>query len=127
MWRSRCAAEIRLDRAAAFAATNLEPLRALCPPGHYLNLNFPGNREAYRGVGLATPCVRVYHDGLVTWQAPKGDLYCHLTGQPPEAQPGAGTDYDLVSRGMVSITALAVEPGARASCEPSLDELTWEV
>jgi 5'-nucleotidase len=111
---------------AAFVARNLVALRDISEPGFFLNLNFPSNGVAYRAAALTVPCIREYRDRLVTYRSPRGDLYCFLTGEPPEARPGEATDHDAVERGLISVSPLAVEPGSRESSTPALDGLRFD-
>ena len=97
---------------AEHIAGRLEELLALAPPGHFVNLNLPETPVLPLEIREATLVVRKYHDRLVTFTDPSGDLWCWADGLLQPETPGSGTDADWTSRGVVSWTALPAEPAS---------------
>jgi 5'-nucleotidase len=98
-------------RVAEFVRTNAPRLRELWSEGTFLNLNFPANGAGYRGVSLTVPCLRAYRDKLVTYESPRGELYCFLSGDLPGAVEEELSDHAAVERGYVSLSRVETTPG----------------
>jgi 5'-nucleotidase len=107
--------------AAAFVSDNLASFKAAWSAGHFVNVNFPADGDGYRGVALTVPCVRRYRDRLVTYESPRGDLYCFLAGELPEAMPEDDSDAAAVAKGFVSLSVVEISPGRQAVPRPTLD------
>jgi 5'-nucleotidase len=109
--------------AAEFVRANALRLRDLCVSGSFLNVNFPADGGGYRGVALTVPCVRAYRDRLVTYESPRGELYCFLSGELPGAVPEELSDHTAVSRGYVSVSRVETTPGRVAFPAGAADAL----
>ena len=98
-----------LDFATRFLAGNLQAFVGLWAEDHFLNINFPNNKKPSRAE-VTFPARRVYKDTLVRFEAPNGDLYCFLGGQPPEAREEPGTDYRAIQQGAISLSPILIHP-----------------
>ena len=108
-------------RVSTYVRDNLAVLRDLWRPGCFVNVNFPTRPERYLGTALTVPCVRDYRDRLATFDAPRGDRYCFLSGDLPSAVPEDGSDHDAVERGYVSVSLVDTQPGRNAGPIPTLE------
>jgi 5'-nucleotidase len=80
------------------------------PRRQLLNVNLPFRPAAeIRGVRITRLGSRVYRDTLVRKVDPRGRDYYWIGGQDAEWQTGAGTDFDAVSNGYVSVTPLRLD------------------
>jgi 5'-nucleotidase len=107
------------DAGAAFAARNLDALRALGTDDHFLNVNFPATGTATAETVITFPSRRIYRMELQTYEAPDGDKYCFIGGAPPDAHPEDGSDSMVVSQGRISISPIHAHPRNWASIEES--------
>jgi len=95
---------------AAFVAQSLEGLLALAPAEHFLNLNLPAVPQGPLKAQHASPCVRNYQDRVVEFISPGGDLWCWVDSHLPGNSIEAGSDWDLINRGVAAYTALPAQP-----------------
>lgn len=98
-------------RVSAYVRDNAQRLRDLWQPGCFANVNFPAHAGGFVGTALTVPCVRAYRDRLASFDSPRGDRYCFLSGDLPTAVTEEGSDYDAVERGYVSISLVHSQPG----------------
>lgn len=99
--------------AARLAARVLE--RGL-PPEVMLNVNIPdlpGDQLA--GIAVTRMGRRNYQDEIVEREDPRGGRYYWIGGAQPDHYPEAGTDFEAVGRGMVSVTPLHRDITAHAA------------
>lgn len=95
---------------ANFIRANLEVLVDLWHPDHFVNINAPNSPEPPDALNITHPSRRLYKDGLEKFQAPDGDTYLFLTGAVPHAEPEAGSDWEAVSKGNLSISPVYLHP-----------------
>jgi 5'-nucleotidase len=96
------------DRCAEFAVELTRHIMAQPRnPGIILNVNFPV-RE-FRGVRITRLGKRVYSEGVIERQDPRGRNYYWIGGEAPTWHPGEGTDFEAVQNGFVSITPLHLD------------------
>jgi 5'-nucleotidase len=117
------------DRCAEFAAELTRyALEHQRDPGIVLNVNFPVTD--FRGVKVTRLGKRIYGEGVVEREDPRGRKYYWIGGDPPTwSQAGEGTDFDAVSNGFVSITPLHLDLTHHASIDrlKPLEELLGHV
>jgi 5'-nucleotidase len=95
------------DRCAAFAADLTRTVLATNhDPRIILNVNFP---IEFRGVRLAPLGRRTYFDGVHERTDPRGRKYYWIGSEKPMWDLAAGTDYDAVQNGYISITPLHLD------------------
>jgi 5'-nucleotidase len=96
------------DRCAAFALELTRwALEHARDPNVILNVNFPVG--AFAGVRITKLGKRTYGEGVIERIDPRGRKYYWIGGEPPIWQPGAGTDFEAVNLGYVSITPLHLD------------------
>jgi len=96
------------DRCAEFAAELTRyVLEQPRNPGIILNVNFPVSE--FRGVRVTRLGKRVYSEGVIERQDPRGRKYYWIGGDAPTWHPGEGTDFEAVQNGYVSITPLHLD------------------
>jgi 5'-nucleotidase len=98
-----------LDFPVEFITRNLEIFVSLLSDTHFLNLNFP-NRKGVSSTLVTHPARRIYKDELVTFTAPRGDLYCFIGGSRPESVHEEGSDYWALEQGSVSLSPIVIHP-----------------
>jgi 5'-nucleotidase len=104
--------EFDYTQAALFAAREIPRFVAHWSEDHFLNINFPATAVPPYTSAVTIPGRRVYGDSYRTFSAPDGGLYCFLEGDLVACRDEAGSDFNAVSDGLVSISALAVHPAA---------------
>ena len=88
----------------------LQVLKNGLPKGIFLNVNVPYlSDEKIRGVRVTRQGLRVYRDLLVERKDPRGQPYYWIGGDPPTGVATAGTDFDALQHGFVSITPLHLD------------------
>ena len=107
------------DPAADFAARNLEIFRELGTDDHFLNINFPVNGNAATEPLITFPSRRIYRETLSTHTAPNGDIFCFMSGTPPDTHPEQGSDCMVVTQGRISISPIHAHPRNWVSIEES--------
>ncbi|HEY6842885.1 MAG TPA: 5'/3'-nucleotidase SurE, partial [Thermoanaerobaculia bacterium] len=102
------------DRCAEFAAELTRYVLEQPPnPEIVLNVNFPV--AEFRGVRVTRLGKRVYGEGVVEREDPRGRKYYWIGGDPPTWHAGEGTDFDAIEKGFVSITPLHLDLTHHAS------------
>jgi 5'-nucleotidase len=76
-------------------------------PRVILNVNFP--LGDFNGVKITALGRRVYTEGVIERQDPRGRSYFWIGGWQPVWHPGEDTDFDAVQKGYVSITPLHLD------------------
>jgi 5'-nucleotidase len=76
-------------------------------PDIVLNVNFPVARFA--GVRITRLGKRIYGEGVIEREDPRGKKYYWIGGEPPVWHPGEGTDFAAVESGFISITPLHLD------------------
>lgn len=98
------------DPLAGFVGDNIELLRDLWDPHHFINVNAPNVAGAGMPVEITEPSRRVYHDMLVNYESPRGEIFFFLDGSPPLAEPDEGSDWAAVHRGSISVSPIYLHP-----------------
>jgi 5'-nucleotidase len=102
--------EYHWDMAVSFVAKNLEEFAALWEPDTFLNVNIPNSPKGPEGSKVAFPCRRQYQDELSVMEAPNGVRYCFAVAGQATSQPEPGSDWDTVSRNLVSLSPVLIHP-----------------
>ncbi len=80
------------------------------PRRHLLNVNIPGRPwSEIRGVRVTRLGTRVYHDTLVKKVDPRGRDYYWIGGEEPKWEAIAGTDFQAVHEGWISVTPMRLD------------------
>jgi 5'-nucleotidase len=80
------------------------------PKGTLLNVNVPNlSVTDMKGTVITRLGKRIYHQMTVERVDPRGKKYYWIGGGEPEWERDAGTDFDAVDKGMVSITPLHLD------------------
>jgi 5'-nucleotidase len=102
--------EYHWNMAVSFVVKKFKELAALWEPDTFLNVNIPNSPQGPQGTSLAFPCRRQYQDGLSIMDAPNGDRYCFALVGEGVSQPEPGSDRDVVSRNLVSLSPVLIHP-----------------
>jgi 5'-nucleotidase len=97
--------------AQAFSAA-LPRLAAAWSDDHFLNINFPARARLPSEWVVTFPARRLYSDYYGVVKAPDGSLHCSLQGDEATCHEVAGSDYEAVRSGLVSLSALPLHPVA---------------
>jgi 5'-nucleotidase len=98
-----------LDFAVEFMSQNLSVIRALWSEDHFLNINFPNQKQPAEPV-ITIPTRRIYEDELVRFTSPKGDLYSFIGGEIPGGMMEEGSDFGAVEAGYASLSPILIHP-----------------
>jgi 5'-nucleotidase len=110
------------DGAVSFAITRLDALIDLWEEDIFINVNIPNTPEGPNGMAVTFPTRRWYRDTLVSFDAPDGYSYCFINSGPVESENEPGSDWEAVSRNLVSVSPVylyPVVPGNRDAVVPS--------
>jgi 5'-nucleotidase len=99
------------ETAARVARVMVDQLLARpVPGGTLLNVNVPDLPLAsLRGTRVTSLGRRVYPDVILAQRDPRGKLCYWIGGETPTWLPGAGTDFEAVEAGFVSVTPLHLD------------------
>jgi 5'-nucleotidase len=100
---------IPMIRAAKFTSKIVEIFKSLnLPSATFLNINFPiDNGKPYKKYEFSKLGVRKYKDIVISKIDPRGKPYYWIGGRP-KWKMTKGTDFEIVSRGVVSISPLKI-------------------
>jgi 5'-nucleotidase len=104
------------DMAVAYAADHLEEFFALWKKDVFININIPNSPKLPEGIASTWPVVKRYQDRVSFFKAPDGKEWCFFISGNSSSEYEAGSDLDVVSRNMVSVSAVAVYPVVRRDC-----------
>lgn len=99
------------NASATAAVVLFEWLYQHAPYHQFFNINFPEDFAFPFKPVLTTPSQRIYHDSYHCVETADGSLYYFIIPGISETIPAAGTDWEALYKGQVSITPLAVQPG----------------
>ncbi|AEF80313.1 5'/3'-nucleotidase SurE [Leadbettera azotonutricia ZAS-9] len=110
------------DMAANYAADHLDEFIALWKEDVFINVNIPNNPKGPSGQVQTWPAVKDYHDRIEFMKDPHGkDWVFFLSGKETVA-PEAGSDYDAISKNLVSISPVCVYPVVRRDLCPGVPD-----
>jgi 5'-nucleotidase len=102
------------DEAVSFAAARLDALIDLWTEDIFINVNIPNTPGGPDGMVVTFPSRRQYQDGLVSFDAPDGYTYCFINSGPVESENDPGSDWEAVSRNLVSASPVYLHPVVRS-------------
>jgi 5'-nucleotidase len=102
--------EFHWDMAVSFVVKKLKEFAALWEPDTFLNVNIPNSPGGPEGSRISFPCRRQYGDRLSLMEAPNGDRYCFALAGEASVRPEPGSDWDAVSRNLVSLSPVLLHP-----------------
>jgi len=109
------------DMAASWAADYLEELAAFAVKDHFANVNIPNSPGGPQGMLATWPAVKAYTERLTVIDAPDGNQWCFLKGEPDsEFTAQTGCDCEAVSRNLVSVTSVYNYPVGNLGGGPRL-------
>jgi 5'-nucleotidase len=79
----------------------------------FVNVNFPNNPGGYGEPVITYPSRRHYHDTMRSFQAPDGYQYCFVEGGALVTEDEQGSDWDAVSKNLVSVSPVFLHPVVR--------------
>ncbi|GHV96473.1 hypothetical protein AGMMS50293_27930 [Spirochaetia bacterium] len=98
------------DVTIAFIVEHLEEMRNYWKANTFVNVNFPNTAQGASALVPAFPSVRYYNDGIVTYAAPGGGLYCFARAGKIQTTPEAGSDWDVVLKHGAAMSAVIIQP-----------------
>ncbi|MDR0998715.1 MAG: 5'/3'-nucleotidase SurE [Treponema sp.] len=107
--------EYHWDMAVSFTVKKLKEFTALWEPDTFLNVNIPNSPEGPGGTSPAFPCRRQYRDGISIMDAPNGEKYCFGLAGEGANPPEPGSDWETVSRNLVSLSLVLIHPVTRTA------------
>ncbi|GHU64779.1 5'-nucleotidase SurE [Spirochaetia bacterium] len=110
------------DMAANYAADHMDEFMSLWKEDVFINVNIPNNPKGPSGQVQTWPAVKDYHDGIAIMEDPRGEDWCFLMAGKETVEPDAGSDYDAVSKNLVSISPVCVYPVVRRDLCPGVPD-----
>lgn len=101
------------DGAVSFAVTRLDALIDLWEEDIFINVNIPNTPGGPDGMAVTFPARRWYQDKLVSFDAPDGYTYCFINSGVIKSEDEPGSDWEVVSRNLASISPVYLYPVAQ--------------
>jgi 5'-nucleotidase len=101
------------DPAIACTLDNLDRWISLWKDDIFINVNFPNTPGAPGEPVITYPSRRHYHDTMSFFHAPDGYQYCFVEGGDLFTEDEQGSDWDAVSRNLVSVSPVFLHPVVR--------------
>jgi 5'-nucleotidase len=98
------------NMAAEYAADHLGEFLDMWEEDTFVNVNIPNNPSGPGGVRKTWPALKNYHDRLETVKAGDGVSWLMLEAGDQAVEPEDGSDWDAVSRNMVSASPVIIHP-----------------
>jgi 5'-nucleotidase len=100
--------------ALAFIANNLSKFYHLSSKDHFLNINFPEKLDNHLKAAITFPSIRIYRDKLELVDMPgsDGEMHYRIASDPPGAHSASGSDSDIISSGMISLSPITLHPNS---------------
>ncbi|MDR3341311.1 MAG: 5'/3'-nucleotidase SurE [Treponema sp.] len=98
------------DQTVAYAVEHLEEFAGLWKPDTFINVNIPNAAAGPEGMVMTVPSRHLYQNSLSVFDAPDGATYCFINWGNIAAEPESGSDWDAVSRNLVSISPVFLHP-----------------
>lgn len=93
-----------------FLSDNIEMLRKLWRKDHFVNINVPETLADNYEVEVTHPSRRIYEDELISFSAPRGDIYYFLSGIGIESSDLSGEDSSAILKGNISLSPVYLHP-----------------
>ncbi len=97
-----------------FIRDHVDEIIGLWTPDHFLNINAANDSEGRMPVRLTTLGRRTYRDQLFEYEAPSGDKYFFLDGEPDDSAVHADSDVSFVKAGGIAMTPVAIYPNEQS-------------
>ena len=98
------------DGAVRFITEHINEFVSYWKPNTFINVNLPNIPEGPAGTVLTFPSNRLYRDKLTIIDGPDGRKYCFIQHGYVDTVATEGSDYDVVSRNLASVSLCAVQP-----------------
>jgi 5'-nucleotidase len=98
------------DKTVRFAIEHLDEFVCSWQPDTFVNVNFPNTPDGPVGTAFTFPSHRIYHDTLDVYDASDGKKYCFVQGGDVETVYEDESDWDAVSRNLVSVCPVYMHP-----------------
>jgi 5'-nucleotidase len=106
------------DMAANYAADHLDEFIALWKDDVFINVNIPNDPKGPSGQAQTWPAIKDYHDRIEPMKDPHGKDWVFFISGKETVEPETGSDYDAVSKNLVSISPVCVYPVVRRDLCP---------
>ena len=110
------------DMAASWSADHLGELVALWRENTFVNVNIPNCPGGPEGMAMAWPAVKRYQDILKVMPLSDDTRWFFLAAGEELAVKEAGSDWDVVSRNLVSVSPVYNYPAVRRDLCPGVPE-----
>ncbi|GHU03459.1 5'-nucleotidase SurE [Spirochaetia bacterium] len=104
--------------AIRFVTAELDSLLDLWQDDVFINVNLPNKAEGPAGKLLTYPARRHYRDTMAALKTREKTLYCVMDGGAVDTDYEEGSDFDAVSRDLVSISPVYIHPVVRGDLCP---------
>ena len=98
------------DMACQYSADHLEEFINMWERDIFINVNIPNNAAGPDGIVRTWPARKNYHDTISSFKGPRGSDWCFLNPGNETADDEKGTDWDAVSRNLVSVSPVYIHP-----------------
>jgi 5'-nucleotidase len=99
------------DMAAQYTADHLDEFINMWEEDIFVNVNIPNNAQGPLGMEANTrPIRKDYHDSLSIIKGPDGNSWCFLNPGEESVEHDEGSDWDVVSRNLVSVSSIYIHP-----------------
>ncbi|MBU0928685.1 MAG: 5'/3'-nucleotidase SurE [Spirochaetes bacterium] len=108
----------RYGALARLVAERLDYFVSLCGPEVFVNINAPDAAEDFDyEIAEASPSKRIYKDTLKFFDGPDGYSYCFFMDGHVDTHRESGSDEDIVTRGLASVTRVLAYPCSLATTD----------
>jgi 5'-nucleotidase len=98
------------ETAVNFSLKHLAEIIVFWKPETFVNVNIPNIGEEPGGLVSTFPSLRCYNDCVDPYEARDGGRYCFSKAGEIGTWPESGSDWDAVSRSLVSMSAVFIHP-----------------
>jgi 5'-nucleotidase len=98
------------DMAAEYAADHLGEFLDMWEEDTFINVNIPNTPSGPGGITKTWPALKNYHDRLELIKSEGGVGWCLLQAGEQTVEREDGSDWDAVSRNMVSVSPIFIHP-----------------
>jgi 5'-nucleotidase len=110
------------EEAVRFVLGDLDSLLSLWREDVFINVNIPNDPGGMGEKLLTYPGRRSYRDSLAVLETREGAVYCTLDAGAVENEHEEGSDWDAVSRNLVSVSPVYIHPVARRDLCPGVPD-----
>ncbi|MDR0908478.1 MAG: 5'/3'-nucleotidase SurE [Spirochaetaceae bacterium] len=98
--------EFYWDRAISYSIEHLDEYKALWEENYFINVNLPNSKEPYKDSIMTFPSIRRYTDSIGFVD----ETTCRLQWGEIVTTPEAGSDWDAIIKGKVSVSKIFLHP-----------------